>query len=260
MQAGSNLWKPAFFRRVPVQSEHNGGLEKPAPPLVFNSAWRYAQGMIRFTKHGTLLLLILLAGCMAYEPANVTEGVISNPKVGWNGYSIRIPDGVALIQNVPDEPDSERSTKIKEWYADASSRYAAEYYTSFYEQFLLENPEQTFFLSFISETYELATGWAVMNSVDKQYIIQKMINRKMVVINDMKAHSEQIEMSGQRGWYVSGLAKPYFKKDAVPLAYEGIFLLGTLKEAFWIEAFGAPQIRDEMKKQVFEMAESLDVK
>lgn len=207
-----------------------------------------------------ILPLLLFTGCMAYEPAVVTEGVISNPKVGWNGYSIRIPDGLILLTDSPDEQASEKTSKIKAWYADASSRYAADYYTSFYEQFILENPKQTFFLSFISETYELAVGWKAMNSVETQYIIQKMINRKLVVINDMKAHSEQVEINGQRGWYVSGVTKPYFKKNVVPQAYEGIFLQGDLKEVFWMEAFGPLQVRDEMKQRVFQMAESLDVK
>lgn len=207
-----------------------------------------------------ILPLLLLTGCMAYEPAVVMEGVISNPKVGWNGYSIRIPDGLILLSGSLDKQASEQASKVKTWYADASSRYAADYYTSFYEQFILQNPEQTFFLSFISETYELRVGWKAMTSVETQYIIQKMINRKMVVINDMKAHSEQVEINGQRGWYISGMTKPYFKKEDVPQAYEGIFLQGGLKEAFWVESFGPPRVRDEMKKRVFQMAESLDVK
>lgn len=208
----------------------------------------------------TILPLLLLTGCVVYEPAGVMEGVISNPKVGWNGYSIRIPAGLVLISDAPDEPASDRTSQIKAWYADASSRYAADYYTSFKEQFILENPEQTFFLSFISETYELRVGWKALTSVEMQYIIQKMINRKMVVINDMKAHSEQVVINGQRGWYVSGITKPYFKKNVVPQAYEGVFLVGDLKEAFWMEAFGPLLVRNEMKKRVFQMAESLDVK
>lgn len=208
----------------------------------------------------TLLSLLLLIGCVAYEPAVVQDGEISNPKVGWNGYSVLIPDGVALVLSSSDGQEDDRASLLKKWYADAASRYAGDYYATFYEQFVMENPEQTFFLSFISETYELAAGWQVMSSVETQYVIQKMINRKMVIINDMNAHSEQIEINGQRGWYVSGMAKAYFKKNAEPRAYEGIFLLGNLKEAFWMEAYGLPQVRDEMKKIVFGMAESLGVK
>lgn len=206
------------------------------------------------------LPLLLLTGCVSYEPASVMEGVISNPGIGWNGYSIRIPDGLALISNSPDEPALDRGSEIKDWYADASSRYTADYYASFHEQFILENPEQTFFVSFISETYELSSSWKTMTSVETQYIIQKMINRKMVIINDMKARSNQIEINGQRGWYISGMSKPYFKKNSVSLAYEGIFLQGDFREVFWVEAFGPPPVRDEMKMRVFQMAESLDVK
>lgn len=186
--------------------------------------------------------------------------MISNPSIGWNGYSVYIPDGMARLRPSADEQAPDRAAEIREWYREANTRYTADYYSTHYEQFLIENPEQTFFISFIAETYSLRTGWNMMTSFDKQYIIQKMINRKMVVINDTKAHHEQVEISGQRGWYISGGATPYFKKNAKTVAYEGIFLLGNLKEVYWFEAFGSEGGRAEMKKRVHEMAESLDVR
>ena len=48
-----------------------------------------------------VLILALLMGCATYPPTTIHERTISNPTVGWNGYSIRMPDGVVLIdQNV----------------------------------------------------------------------------------------------------------------------------------------------------------------
>jgi hypothetical protein len=227
--------------------------------LVLNPAGGYAWCMLKLLKVSSLLVLFL-TGCVAYEPATAVDGVISNSKVGWNGYSVRIPEGLVPLKSSPDERVPDRASEIKDWYADAASRYTADYYTTFSEQFLMENPERTLFVSFITETYELPSGWGTLSSVELQYIIQKLINRKMVVINDTKARSEQIEMKGQRGWYVSGTSTPYFRKKEQSLAYEGIFLIGDLKEVFWFEAFGDELARGEMKKGVHEMANSLEVK
>lgn len=202
---------------------------------------------------------VLLTGCTTYEPATIKDGIITNPAVGWNGYAIKVPDGVKNLRPSADENVPDREAEIRERYRDANERYVADYYTSFYEQFLFENPAQTYFISFISETYELPNGWNSYTSVEKQYMIQKLINRKKVIINDTQAHSEQVEFNGQRGWYISGDSSPYFRKGAQPVAYEGIFLIGGLKEVFWIEAFGMPGTRGEMKTKVYEMAESLKV-
>ncbi|MDZ8117183.1 hypothetical protein [Pontiella agarivorans] len=207
----------------------------------------------------SLCILLVLAGCRSYQPASVSDGAICNPNVGWNGYSIRVPDGVQRLRSSADENVPDREEEIRERYREANERYVADYHTSYYEQFLFQNSARSFYLSFISETYNFSRGWNSLTSVDKQYIIQKMINRKKVIINDTAAYSEQLEINGQRGWYISGSRRPYFQKNAEPTAYEGIFLIGNLKEAFWIEAFGEITARAEMKTRVFEMAESLEV-
>ncbi len=205
--------------------------------------------------------LCALAGCASYyEPAVVEDGLISNPKVGWGGYSIRIPDGLALIYPLPDDEVSERALAFREWYDKQANRYSGDYYNAFTERFLLENPERTFIISFLSETYELPVGWTMMNSVDATYFIQKLINRKKVVINDDHASSEQVEINGRPGWRVSGVSRPYFKKDGQVSDYEGYFIIGGLKEAFWIEGYGAPGTRAELRAAVRAMVESLDVK
>ncbi|MDF7807955.1 hypothetical protein P4E94_10940 [Pontiellaceae bacterium B12219] len=206
------------------------------------------------------LPLLLLTGCSTYQPATVKDGVISNPSVGWNGYTIDIPKGVGPLKAENGVSAQERQHKIRTWYDDQRSNDMLDFGTLTYNQLLYENPAQTYVLSFICESYDLRAGWGVMTSVEKQFIIQKLINRKLVIINDTKAHSEQIEINGQRGWYISGNSKPYFTKNPTTLAYEGIFLLGDLKEAFWIECFGQEGERASMKQCVYEMADSLDVK
>ena len=205
------------------------------------------------------LSVLAFSGCSTYQAATVQDGVVQNPSVGWNGYTVRVPEGVQRLAGSADENVPSREEEIRKRYQEANERYAADYYTSFYEQLLFEDPDQTWFLSFISETYELPVGWGLLSSVEKEYILNRLINRKKVVINDTDAHSEQIELQGLRGWYISGNAKPYFNKDAEMVSYEGIFLIGRLKEVFWVEAFGSEPSRTVMKAKVFEMAESLQV-
>jgi hypothetical protein len=207
-----------------------------------------------------MIPLLLLTGCTTYQPATVKDGVISDPSVGWNGYSIHIPPGVEPLKAENGESAQERQQTIRKWYEDQTSPLTLDFGTQSYDQLLFENPAQSYLLSFICESYGLRTSWSTMTSVQKQFIIQKLINRKLVVINDTKAHSEQIEINGQRGWYISGNSKPYFKKNPTILAYEGIFLLGNLKEVFWIESFGQEEERAAMKQCVHEMANSLDLK
>ncbi|MDF7823417.1 hypothetical protein P4B35_05290 [Pontiellaceae bacterium B12227] len=214
--------------------------------------------MIKLMKY-LVAPLVLFAGCVAYEPATLVDGLISNPKVGWNGYSVQVPGGLHTIKTSSGEGVSDRESAIREWYDQQSNRYAADYYTSFSEQFIFEPSDESYFLSFITDTYELRTGWSVLTSVELQYLVQKLINRKMVIINDMDAHFEQVEINGQRGWYISGTSKPYFKKKPKTLAYEGVCLLGGLKELYWFEAFGSAEAREDMKLKVYEMAESLKV-
>jgi hypothetical protein len=190
----------------------------------------------------------------------VKEGVISNPKVGWAGYSIKLPDGIRLLDSASDEDESARAEEFRRWYDRQSARYGWDWYTRFSDRFLMEDVEDRYIISFISDTFELpSSSWSSMSSVETRYIIQKMINRKMVVINDMQALHEQVELNGQRGWYISGLSRPYFKKKINPQAYEGYFILGRLREAFWIEGFGDVDARDELKDRVRTMAESLKV-
>ena len=204
-------------------------------------------------------VVLFLTGCVAYEPATLLDGEIANPGVGWQGYTVQVPSGVTTIKTSADTEGLGRASKIRAWYEEQSARYTTGYYTSFSEQFLFEPPNESFFLSFVTEAYDLRTGWGVLSSVEKQYMIQKMINRKMVVINDMQANFEQIEINGQRGWYISGISRPYLKKNSQILAYEGICLLGNLKELYWFEAFGAIEVRETMKNKVDEMANSLVV-
>ncbi len=210
-----------------------------------------------------LLLSILIGGCTSpfgyYEPATVQNGVISNPKVGWNGYSIQAPEGMTVFNPSVADPESARITDFQKWFMKEERRYAAAGYISYTERFLVEQEEEGFFISFVSDTYSLSAGWGAVTSVESTYLLRQIANNKMVDINDDSARRTELEINGQKAWHISGTSRPYFKKDYVPLAYEGYFIVGKLKEAFWIEGFGDMDTRDTMKKKVREMVESLTI-
>ncbi|MDH3982291.1 MAG: hypothetical protein OES84_05245 [Kiritimatiellaceae bacterium] len=201
----------------------------------------------------------MLAGCASFHEASVEDGVIHNPETGWAGYSVEVPDGLVVVYPASDDAGSARALEFLEWYRKQTNHYGWEWYTTFTEQFLMEDRDKKFILSFVCDTFDLpAPSWSSMPSVQRQYALHKMINRKKVVINDMKAHGELIEINGKRGWYISGLSRPYFKREVSPLAYEGFFIAGGLREAYWVEAFGDPALRGKMKVAARAMVESLE--
>lgn len=201
-------------------------------------------------------LCLGLSGCTGYRPALVQDGMISNPDVGWNGYSLKVPEGMTLFNPVAADPDSAKTSDFQRWYMREDRRSAALWYVVYTERFLFEHGDD-YFISFISETYELPHYWTGMTSVEKQYALQKVANRKAVEINDDDAKREVVDIAGQRAAYVSGESKPYFRRNYTPLAYEGYFILGNMREAFWIEGFGDPGARGELKRKVHELANSL---
>ncbi|MEE9368577.1 MAG: hypothetical protein V3V05_06895 [Pontiella sp.] len=210
-----------------------------------------------------ILLVTLLSGCTSpfgyYEPATVQDGIISNPKVGWNGYSIKIPEGMTVFNPSTADPDTAQLTGFKKWFMKEDLRYATAGYISYTEHFLIEQHEVDFFISVVADTYSLSAGWGSITSMESTYVLRQIADRKMVKINDDSAKRTELEINGQKAWHISGTNRPYFKKDYVPLAYEGYFIIGKLKEAFWIEGIGAMDQRDKMKERVREMAESLQI-
>ena len=208
-----------------------------------------------------VLLSVLVSGCASpfgyYKPAVVENGIIQNPMVGWNGYSIRVPEGMTVFNPIGADPDSAKLTDLQRWYMEEDQRYSAVGYVNYSERFLIEEEGSDSFISFICDTYDLSGGWATVSSVEGSYLLGKISNRKMVEINDTSAKREEITVNGQRAWYICGTSRPYFQKNYTPLAYEGYFIFGKLKEAFWIEGFGELDDRDGLKIKVREMAESL---
>jgi len=216
-------------------------------------------------REGFLLVgVAVLVGCAMpngyYQPATVAGGVISNSKVGWNGYSVKVSEGFSIFNPAMADPESEDLTDLQRSYMAEENRYSRALGISYTEWFLLEHRLLDCSISFSCSTYEIGMPWASMTSLDKDYFLRKLINHKMVLINDTQAHNELVSINGHPGWYISGTAKPYFGRQGDPLAYEAFFILGGLKEAYWFEGFGAIDSRSLLKRLTRDMAERLDIK
>ncbi|VGO14467.1 hypothetical protein PDESU_03029 [Pontiella desulfatans] len=204
------------------------------------------------------IALVLLAGCTAYQPAIVDGRNIGNPNVGWNGYSLLVPEGLAIFNPAMANLESAQVSDFQRWYAEEDRRAASVWYAAFTERFLFEHGTD-YFISFIADTYELGGGWASITPMEMQYALQQVARRKMVEINDDAAFNEITEINGHRAVHVSGTSRPYFKKNPLPLAYEGYFILGSLREAFWIEGFGNETFRADLKLKVREVVDGLTI-
>ena len=184
--------------------------------------------------------------------------MISNPGIGWEGYTVKVPAGMDMTYpTVSGKKRSAEFYEFQEWYRMQQDPYGEDWYSTFSERFIFQSKEHQFVVGFSCSTYSVHAGWSALPNVKRNYLLRKMISWKKVLINDTEAESRQVEIGGHHGWYVSGNARPDFQKNADPVAYEGCFLFGGLKEVYWIEAFGNPEAREEMKSSVESMVESL---
>lgn len=206
----------------------------------------------------------VLAGCAMpngyYQPATLSDGVISNPQVGWNGYSVTVPEGLEVFDPATANPDDPDLTQRQQGCLKDDDRYSRSILITYTESLLLEDPDGEDYILFASDTLEIGSPWSAWLSPDKEYFLRKMVNEKRVRINDTKAHNELLTINGHRGCYISGVARPYFTKKPESLAYEGYLILGNLKEIFWIEGFSPLEQRGSLQQKTREMVESLEIK
>lgn len=203
----------------------------------------------------------LLVGCAIpngyYEPATVKNGVISNPKVGWNGYTVTVPEGVSVFDPSTANPSDPELSEFQRGYLREQDLHSRGLHVAYTEWFLLEHRLLDYCISFTCSTYELPSPWSMMVSSDRQYFLQKLINDKLVRINDTDAHHETIQLNGHHGWYISGTTAPFYGKERGPNAYEAYFIIGGLKEAYWFEGFAPLHNRRMLRRHIKAMAESL---
>lgn len=207
-----------------------------------------------------ITLVFSMMGCSSYKPALVEDRVISNPTVGWSGYSVEIPAGMEVVYPYNTAVASGHSGIFRHWCERQFDGFQVDLDATFSETFLMEKSGHKFLIGFSCASYSMPFSWSTMPNVTRQYMLRKMMNDKIVLINDSNALSEQVEMNGRHGWHISGNSHSYSGKDTIVMAYEGYFILGSMKEVYWIESFGDTSERAVMDEMVKSMVKSLDVK
>jgi hypothetical protein len=204
---------------------------------------------------------VLLSGCVTgYEAGTVGSAAIRNPSIGWNGYSVKVPANYTVFD--PSQMDgSDLSNKASHRRAilEDEKQYAADLAVAYHERFLLEGEDDESYIIFISDTYEFSKPLSMFTSIEKDYLLRQFVNEKLVKMNDTDAFQELITVNGHRAFHIRGDWKPYFVKDAEPIAYEGYLVLGDLKEVYWFEGFAMEETRKSMQKAVRTMVDSLEI-
>jgi hypothetical protein len=206
----------------------------------------------------------LIAGCAMpngyYQPATISAGVISNPTVGWTGYAVKVSEGFTIFNPAMVEAASADLTDFQRFYMQDEDRFSRALGVAYSEWFLLEHRLLDCFISFACCTYELPSAWSTLTSVDTEYLLRKLINQKRVDLDDADAQNELVSINGHRGWHISATTRSPFGGVDEPLAYEGYFIIGDLKEAYWFEGFGALYNRSLLERLTRGMAENLEIK
>jgi hypothetical protein len=207
------------------------------------------------------VVLLLLAGCTTgYQSASVDENSIQNPSLGWNGYSITIPDRYQLFD--PTQTDfsgSSNKDAFHRIFLEDENRYATSLAVVNHERFLLESENDGSFVIFTADIWEFPRPIAMFTSVERNYFLQKLLNDTLVEINDTAAFQEIITLNGHRAFHIQGNYKPYFVKDPIPAFYEEYFILGDLKEVYRIIGLCLEAEKEQMKSTTKKMAESLKI-
>lgn len=203
----------------------------------------------------------LMSGCATgYEAGTVSLGSIQNPSIGWHGYSVKVPESYTVFDPSQMDPSdtSNKAANRRAILAD-EKQYTANLAVAYHERFLLEGDDDQSYITFISDTYEFSSPLSTFTGVEKDYFLRSHLNAKLVKMNDTDAFQELITLNGHRAFHIRGDWRPYFNEEAEPIVYEGYFVLGELKEAYWIEGFATKKGMATMRKAVWEMVESLKI-
>jgi len=207
------------------------------------------------------LALTLFTGCATgYKAATVDAGSIRNPSMGWNGYSVAIPDRYRVFDPVKtDFSGSSNKDAFRKVFLEDENRYASSLAVVNHERFLMESGDDESFIIFTADTWELPRPISMLTSVERDYLLQKLLNDTLVEINNTGAFQEIITLNGHRAFHIQGNYKPYFVKEPIPAIYEEYFILGDLKEVYRIIGLCLETEKESMKTTIREMADSLEI-
>ncbi len=203
------------------------------------------------------LTLIGLAGCQVYHHAEISGNVIHDPQLGWNGYTVNIPDGYYIIPKKVAAASAGPLEHPVNWLVKERDIYTLSLALNFDERFLFKSDDEQSYILFASERLDFIKSLNQFSTVIKKRVMYNIRDYQKVRLNDSDALFEQMTINGMMACRVSGRLRPYFKKNYPTIFYEGYFFLGHLNETFWVEGISSAKGRTELQRGVKEMAESL---
>ncbi len=195
--------------------------------------------------NGKWLILILLttlvgvlSGCGTIPPATVTPQAIRNPKVGYDGYELRIPDGyrVADIKTNAPEVDLTLSANATWLQERARQQQGAGGRVLFYESYLVFNGKFT--VLFAAKAMQLQ-GPAISMLSDFQ--VRHTLEREMEWWREYTSGREVVTVGDHLAGWVTIDRVPDLRPST---ACRVVLVPGKYNEVFFFVACSATEDKD----------------
>lgn len=202
-------------------------------------------------------LLLLLAGCAAVRQsgATVNDGLISNPTLGFFGFSFEMPDGFELYD--PDAEAAEERSELQQLairIQDLNDSFHPAANENFYESFLMLSENTAFLLVTVVNDRFTSSNLDWMDSdISMQRQLFPMYNsvspeRMTLGENRLTA----LKFSGQayerKGWYYSGP-----KRGRTEFSYEACRVQGVNRDQYILMGFSLPEHKHILSLQMQDM-------
>jgi hypothetical protein len=200
------------------------------------------------------LLVFLAAGCTMIESprATVVDGLITNPTLGFFGFSFEIPEGFELYDSAVldgEEDNAVRQLAIRIYELNKS--YHPSGTETFYESFLLLS-ENTAFLLITVENEDSVPLWA-----DEELVADKRLmplynvresSRMRLGEGRLEARIASGRAYERKGWYYSNP-----KSGRTPFSYEACKVEGVNRDRYILMGFSLPEHEHILSLQMPEL-------
>ncbi len=199
-----------------------------------------------------LIAFLFLTGCSGHMPAIVDSGLVSNPTIGWKGYTYKIPAGYQ-----PFDPDSMEETSIN----SAIDKLTNKFKTARIEEIdysdivVLKKDQEDKYIVSIVVVFPLFESISTMETTHKKVILNATVGS--AYMGQIKAEkSKRMDINGHMAVYMEGFK---FKDKKLNKTYvsNAFFILGDLDESYMLFSLSEKKHKAEMKFVLSELVHSL---